>query len=111
MPKLVSLEPPENENSEYALKFVSMSVNETATKMSCNTISYSLGQGSLWNKLAHRDTGNSNTAILIKKIDSLLSPMTHILVTLSGFFLHISPKKRHKLWLLRKLPEVRIKLK
>jgi hypothetical protein len=47
---------------------------------------------------------------LMKMIDSSQLPVTHIWVTLSDFFLHISPLKGHKGQLLRKMPELRIKL-
>jgi hypothetical protein len=46
----------------------------------------------------------------MKVIDSSLPPVTHIWVTLSGFFLHISPLKGHKGWLLGNMLEIIITL-
>jgi hypothetical protein len=44
-----------------------------------------------------RGRGNSNTlGILMKLIDSSLPLVTYTWVTLTDFFLHISPENRHK---------------
>jgi hypothetical protein len=80
-------------------------------KTSDNTILKSfVGEGELWDKLAHRGSGYSNFMNLMKMLDSSLPPETHILVTLSDFPHTFHPIKGHKVWLLRKMPEVIIKL-
>ncbi len=70
-----------------------MSVNETATQ---NVWQHHFpepggGGGWLWDKLANREVEKQHFMNLTKMIDSSLSPVTHIWVTLSDFFLHILP--------------------
>jgi hypothetical protein len=50
------------------------------------------GKGALWDKLAHRGSGN-NAHEFDENIDSSLPPVTHIWVTLSDLFTHFTIKR------------------
>jgi hypothetical protein len=107
--KLMSLEPSGNEDYQYVFKIVLACL---LTKRQCNTIFQSLlgGGRALWDKLAHRGSGNGNIFVnLMKMIDSSLPSVTHIWVTLSDFFTHFTLKRIPRM-AFKKIPEVIIKL-
>jgi hypothetical protein len=79
--------------------------------MSSNTIFHSLGGGGMWDKLAHKSTV-VKIAILheFDANDRFFTTSCDPYRWVTDFILHISPIKGHKEWLVKKMPEVKIKL-
>jgi hypothetical protein len=93
--KLVLLESPGNEDSEY-VQFLSH-VLCLATPFS--TVVSFFGGGGLWDKWARRGSGNYQQFMhLMKMIDSSQPPVTHMRFTLSDFFFtHSTIKRTHRM--------------